>query len=164
MVDLGSDTVLVVNSHLESTRLTEEERSNFKRIVKGDLERNVAEQESRKLIDRLAESTRLRAPQVDVLDDYLDTISGRHPLLLCGDFNDGPISYAHYVVASHLTDCFAESGFGAGISYHANAFYVRIDHVFCSDHWQPLSTKVDKNMTISDHYPLVCRLKRPLNP
>ena len=180
LLQLDTDTLVVVNSHLESTRLSEQERANFKRIVKGDMERNDAGRESKKLLERLAESTRLRAPQVTALCQHIDSVqrspkddkstphqkatNGQAGLLLCGDFNDGPISYAHHAVAERLTDCYVKSGNGPGISYHANAFYVRIDHIFCSSQWQPVYTKIDKNMAFSDHYPLICTLKRPLKP
>lgn len=164
-VVVGADTVAVVNNHLGSTHLTEEERSSFRRIVKGDMKRDSAEHESKRLIGRLAESNQLREPQVAAVTSCLDSLlhAGRS-VILCGDFNDGPISFAHHAVARRLTDCFRESGNGPGISYHENGFYVRIDHVFCSSDWEPRAAKVDSKMAISDHYPVVCKLKKRLKP
>lgn len=159
------DTVAVVNNHLGSTGLTEEERSSFRRIVKGDIERDSAEHESKRLIGRLAESNQRRVPQVNAVADCLDSLlSAGRPVILCGDFNDGPISFAHHQVARRLADCYREGGNGPGISYHENSFYVRIDHVFCSSEWKPCAAKVDRKMAISDHYPLVCRLKKRPKP
>lgn len=165
-VIVGADTVAVVNNHLESTRLTEQERSNFKRIVKGDMERNAAEQESKKLIERLAESNQLRQPQVEAVAENVDSLLTNTgcSVILCGDFNDGPISYSHHLVNTLLTDCYADGAFGPAVSYHENALYVRIDHIFCSDDWKVLKTKVDTKMSLSDHYPLISTLKMRPKP
>ncbi|MCR5130006.1 MAG: endonuclease/exonuclease/phosphatase family protein [Prevotella sp.] len=164
-VKIDGDTVAVVNNHLESTGLTVEERSSFKRIVKGDLERDDAERESKKLIERLAESNQLREPQANAIVCWLDSIltNTRYSVILCGDFNDGPISYAHHAVNTLLTDCYAEGGLGPAISYHDNGLYVRIDHIFCSKEWKPINAKVDTKTDLSDHYPVVCTLKKQRN-
>jgi len=165
-VVIDGDTVAFVNNHLESTRLTVEERSSFKRIVKGDMERDDAERESKKLIDRLADSNQLREPQINKVVVWVDSIltNTDYSVILCGDFNDGPISYTHHAVNTLLTDCYAEGGLGPAISYHVNGLYVRIDHMFCSSEWQPRSAKIDTKMALSDHYPLVSILKKHRNP
>lgn len=167
-VAMGSDTVCVINNHLESTNLTVEERSDFKKMMKGDMQKEEVRAESRKLVDRLAESTRVRAPQADGVAAYVDSLlhspsSHCRSIILCGDLNDGPISYAHRVVGQQLADCFRESGNGPAITYHANAFYVRIDHIFCSADWVPIECFVERKIDFSDHFPLVCRLKKRLN-
>ena len=76
------------------------------------------------------------------------------PVLLCADLNDNPISYCHDRLAKTLTDCYVATGNGPGISYHYNGFYVRIDNVMCSSDWQPFNFKVDRDIAVSDHYPL----------
>jgi endonuclease/exonuclease/phosphatase (EEP) superfamily protein YafD len=110
----------------------------------------------------------VRAPQADGVAAYVDSLlhspsSHCRSIILCGDFNDGPVSYAHRVVGQQLADCFRESGNGPAITYHANAFYVRIDHIFCSDDWVPIECYVERKIDFSDHFPLVCRLKKRLN-
>ena len=85
------------------------------------------------------------------------------PVILTGDFNDSPISYAHRRLASELTDCYIASANGPGISYHYNCFYVRIDNIMCSEHWTPYECRVDNTIKASDHYPIVCKLSRVEN-
>ena len=75
-----------------------------------------------------------------------------------------PTSYAHHVIAGCLTDCFRKTGNGVGYSYSHYGMYVRIDHVFCSDDWTPVSCKIDKNFTVSDHLPAICCLKKRPKP
>ena len=84
---------------------------------------------------------------------------GKMSKIVCGDFNDGPISYAHRTIAKGLTDCFVSSGNGFGISYHHSGFFVRIDNILCSDDWEPYECKVDDKIAVSDHYPIICKLK-----
>mgnify|MGYP000005156311 FL=1 len=150
--------VLLVNNHLETTGLSIEERRQFKKLVKGSLENDSAEQTSKLLIVKLAESTKKRAPEADSVSSYVRRYSGES-VILCGDFNDSPISYAHRTIAQGLTDCFVESGNGLGISYHRGGFYVRIDNIMCSKDWKPYGCQVDDKITVSDHYPMICYLK-----
>ena len=80
-------------------------------------------------------------------------------MIVCGDFNDNPISYARRIISQGLTDCFVETGKGIGLSYNQKGFYVRIDHILCSEHFQPYNCQIDDEMDASDHYPILCWLK-----
>lgn len=153
------DTIVVVNNHLESTALSPELKEGFKTMVKGDLHGDSAKAESRALVAKLADATARRAPQARAVAQYVREHS-RYPIVLCGDFNDSPISYARRTIAAPLTDCFTETGNGPGISYHGNAFFVRIDNIMCSSHFTPYDCRVDRTIAASDHYPIVCRMKR----
>ncbi len=151
--------VLLVNNHLETTGLSIEDRQQFKKLVVGKLQKDTAEETSKLLAVKLAEATQKRAPQADAVAQYLK----RHrkmSVILCGDFNDGPISYAHRKIAERLTDCYVESGNGLGISYHRGGFFVRIDNIMCSKDWEPYACKVDDKISVSDHYPIICYLKK----
>ena len=162
-LQLGNDTIIVINNHLESTHLTEEERTQYKEILKGNKEREQAEAEMFSLIRVLGESMVKRAPQAEAIHSYVEAHS-QYPIIVCGDFNDTPISYARHVIAQGLTDCFAEAGCGLGLSYNRKGFNFRIDHIFCSSHFTPVSCKVDSKMDVSDHYPMICSMKRNNKP
>ncbi len=154
--------VLLINNHLETTGLSLEERAQFKKMLKGKLQTDTAEQASKTLAAKLGEATKKRAPQAEAVADYVRKHK-RMSIILCGDFNDGPISYAHRVISDGLTDCYVESGNGPGISYHYSGFYVRIDNIMCSKDWVPYGCKVDDEISTSDHYPIICRLKSTRN-
>ena len=79
-------------------------------------------------------------------------------LIVCGDFNTSPISYAHRVIGRGLDDAFVESGFGMGISYHRNGFYFRIDHILTSPDLKAYRCTVDSRIDNSDHYPIWCNI------
>ena len=161
-VAIGTDTVCVVNNHLQSTSLTEKQRSNFKRIVKSNPLADSVETESREMLGTLSKSSVARAPQAEALSTYLTQQS--LPVILCGDFNDGPNSYVHHTISRHLTDCFRESGNGPGITYHRYGFHVRIDYIMCSNDWEPFQCKIQRKIDFSDHYPVVCWLKKRPKP
>lgn len=158
-IDMGSDTTLLIANHFERTGLSYGDRSNFKAMVKGDMERDSARAESRLIFRKLAAASARRAPQARAVARFIDRHRGRS-IILCGDFNDSPISYCRRTIASRLTDCYADTGNGPGISYHKGGFYVRIDNIFCSSHWTPYGCTVDRSISESDHYPIYCWLRR----
>ena len=157
-VDVNGTEVIFVNNHLESAQLSLKERSNFENMVHGAAKGEVSREESQRLLVKLGARNAKRARQVKALSRFLKAHKGV-PVILCGDFNDSPISYPHYEMSKRLTDCFRESGNGLGWTFFRNAIHVRIDHIFCSSHFVPCTCKVDANATSSDHYPMLCSLK-----
>lgn len=156
---VGSDTLLVVNNHLEGTHLSEEDRSRYKDMLKGRMERDTARAESVYLADKLGRSAAKRALQAEAVHQYVVNHS-QYPVIVLGDFNDNPISYSRRTIANGLTDCFVAKGNGLGLSYNQKGFNFRIDHVFCSSSFEPLCCEVDSKIDCSDHYPVVCWLKK----
>ena len=162
-LDINGEDVVVVNNHLETTGLTLEDRHHFKVMVKGDMERDSMRIESKRIIDKLGEASQLRAPQARAVASFLRK-HAYQPLICVGDFNDSPLSYTHHTIARELTDCFITTGNGPGISYHHSGFYVRIDHILCSSAWTPYHCYVDREIKSSDHYPIICWLKKQAKP
>ena len=80
--------------------------------------------------------------------------------IVCGDFNDTPVSYAHHLFCSRMTDAYRATANGVGRTFNRNAMYVRIDHIFCSEEWKPFACTIDRSIETSDHYPVSCYLKR----
>ena len=155
---VGEDTLIVVNNHFESCHLTKEDRVQYRHIIKGEMPRDSLRTESTMLLVKLAEANAKRASQIRVVKDYVEEHAD-HPIIVCGDFNDNPISYSRHTMGEVLTDCFVTTGRGIGLSYNQKAFSFRIDHIFCSKDIQPYNCEVDDKMDASDHYPLICWLK-----
>ncbi|MBM6992310.1 MAG: endonuclease/exonuclease/phosphatase family protein [Prevotella sp.] len=151
--------VLVINNHLESTGLSADDKHQFKTMLKGDMKVDTAEMTSKLLIRKLAKATVTRAPEAEAVARYM-AYHRNMPIIVCGDFNDSPISYAHRTIGKDLTDCYIETAFGPGISYHHNGFYVRIDNIMCSSDFEPYACRVDNSIKASDHYPIMCWLKK----
>ena len=160
MVDIKGTKTLVVNNHFESNGLSNDDKAGFKSLVKGHMRTNKAKSESVHLLRKLGKVSMRRAPQADMVARYVKQyLDKKVPVILCGDFNDNPLSYTHRVIDKELIDCFVASGNGPGISYHRSGMYFRIDHIFCSDDFEPYDAHVDNSVTASDHYPIYCWLK-----
>lgn len=150
---IDGDRTTVICCHFEGSGLSLEDRREFHSIVKGNWKNDTIGVDSKRMIVRLGESSKRRVPQVEGVIKYIKSRKGE-PVLLFGDFNDNPISYCHDLLAKTLTDCYVATANGPGISYHYNTFYVRIDNIMCSSHWQPYNFKVDRDIATSDHYPI----------
>ena len=160
MLDIKGTKTLLVNNHFESFGLTNDDKEGFKTLVKGSMKTNDMKSESSHLLHKLGTVAERRAPEVEMVAKYVKKyLDKKVPVILCGDFNDNPLSYAHRTIANILTDCYVSSANGPGISYHRSGMYFRIDHIFCSDDFEPYGAKVDNSVTNSDHYPVYCWLK-----
>ena len=155
---VGEDTLIVVNNHFESCHLTVEDRKQYRQIIKGEIPRDSLRAESTLLLVKLAEANAKRAGQIRAVRDYVEEHAD-HPIIVCGDFNDNPISYSRHTMGEVLTDCFVATGRGIGLSYNQKAFSFRIDHIFCSKDIQPYNCQVDDKIDASDHNPVICWLK-----
>ena len=155
---VGDDTLIVVNNHFESCHLNKDDRAQYLQMIKGKMPRDSVREESKLLLVKLAEANAKRSGQIRTVRQYaLD--HGQYPMIVCGDFNDSPISYSRHAMAEVLTDCYATTGKGIGLSYNQKAFSFRIDHFFCNDRLQPYRCEIDGKMDASDHSPLICWVK-----
>ncbi len=155
---VGKDTLIVVNNHFESCHLNTEDRKQYRHILKGEIPRDSIRSESKVLLVKLADATAKRASQIRTVKKYVEEHSN-YPVIVCGDFNDNPISYSCQMMREDMTDCFAATGKGIGLSYNQKAFSFRIDHIFCSKDIQPYNCQIDSEMDASDHNPILCWLK-----
>ncbi len=159
----SGDTLLLINNHLEGTHLSSSDRKRYQKMIKGHMERDTAKAETQMLVDKLASAMMRREQQVKAVKQYISRHS-QYPVLVCGDFNDTPISYTRHAMAKGLTDCFVESGCGLGLSFNQHGFNFRIDHMMCSRDITPLQCKIDTKIDVSDHYPMLCWLKMAEKP
>lgn len=157
-VNVSGREFVVVNNHLESNMFSSEEKQKFSDMVHGG-KRDVhsIKSESRFLLSKLTTAARLRAPQAEAVATYV-RLHKNKPLILCGDFNDIPISYARRTIANELTDCYKSAGSGFGFSYHKSSMHVRIDNIMCSSHFDVCQCMVDNTIDVSDHYPIIAKI------
>ena len=156
-IDLGGDSLLVINNHLESNHLSEEEKSEYAHTIT-DPHRQTIKSSSRMLVGKLSEAAGYRGAQADSVCTFVDRHAG-HPAIVCGDFNETPVSYVYQQFDRRLVSAYREAGVGPGFSYSRRSFPVRIDHLFHSPHWTCTSYRIDRTISVSDHYPLIVRLR-----
>lgn len=157
---VGEDTLLVINNHLESYKLSPEDRDDYKSIFQNyrHPEQNNSETKYLGLIGKIAEHDSIRGFQVDSVAAFVARNQGRH-IVLCGDMNATPVSYVHHCLTKHLNDAYTRSGNGPGISFYQSHMYFRLDHIFVSPNVKAYSAKVDNTIKYSDHYPISCFVK-----
>ncbi len=152
------DSILIVCNHLESNRLSSEEKSDYREMLHSP-NRDIVRHEGRSLLRKLSKAASLRGLQVDTLCEVVLSHS-QCPMIVCGDFNDTPISYTYRRLSDVLNSAYRQSGLGFGFSFNQDEFFVRIDHIFFSSHWVSRHTFVDQSIYLSDHYPIVSYLER----
>lgn len=155
---IKGDTILLINNHLQSNRLTMEDKAKYKKMFKEPKERTFREG-FQLLMKKLPLANRLRGPQADSVSKLIRQ-RRYHGVWVCGDFNDSPVSYTHRVIADDLVDAFVESGQGIGVSYNQKGFPFRIDNILVTKEWRTYKCTVDNSIKTSDHYPIWCYLKR----
>ena len=89
-----------------------------------------------------------RNHQVQLLAEAI--ASSPYPVILCGDLNDTPISYAYRKLTGKLKDCFLEAGNGWGGTYQPSNNLFRIDYTLCSPELKSSSYRLYSN-SWSDH-------------
>ena len=152
--------LIVVNCHFRSNLLSGPTLEGYTNMMHGKSKEDKRSQwnNTKTLFSKIAHSAMERSEMVDAVEDYLAQHKDK-PVILCGDFNDTPISYTRHRVASlGLTDAFREAGQGFGFSFRRNAIRVRIDHIFCSKDFEPIQAKVDEEAPHSDHQPISATL------
>ena len=156
---IGDDTVRVFNNHLHSTAI---KASDSDYLTRHEFLADTAREDKfRSMADRFRGNSVRRAAQVDSIARVVGEVRTRR--IVCGDFNDTPMSYVYRRMARELDDAFAECG--SGYSHTFRGFYntLRIDYVLSSAGFATRSYEVVP-AECSDHLPVVVRLlKVPMN-
>lgn len=149
----SGDTIRIYNNHLQSVRFHER---NYAFL--DTLRLNYDEEDIREIVDismKLKTAYLKRAEQVDTISLHIQ--NSPYPVIVCGDFNDTPISYTYHKMSKGLRDAFISSGRGSGNTYHGIFPSYRIDYILHSkDFYSLLFEKV--KVELSDHYPIICIL------
>lgn len=157
-LDCNGDSLLLFNCHLESNKLTDDDKSEYKKMIL-EHEKEQVKSEARMLASKLSIAARYRGMQTDSICRKLDLWKD-HSTIVCGDMNDTPISYTYQQLDRRLSSAFRQRGRGIGATMQEWNFPFRIDHLFHSAHWECTHCYVDRDVYASDHYPFVVYLSR----
>ena len=140
------DTIRVFNNHLHSTAIRKEDGVYLEEHQY--LEDENPQQEVMSMVSRLTENNIIRAAQVDTLVEMV--ASSPYPAIVCGDFNDTPISYTIHKMTRDLNDVFREVGRGFSNTYRGFFDMLRIDYVMCSEEFTPISYQVIDSWSVEE--------------
>ena len=105
----------------------------------------------------MKKSYKKRAEEVTVIKEHMQ--KSPFPILVCGDFNDTPLSYAYNKIKGDLIDAFKNSAKGIGDSF-VNIPALRIDYILHDHRMQSTNYKKHKQI-LSDHYAISCEITNP---
>ena len=108
------------------------------------------------MLREYAHRNRLRVEQTQLVLDHIQ--KSPHPVVVCGDFNDAPLSFIYRKFSNILKDGFFEKGNGFSFSYRGNIPFLRIDYIFTSPTLSFQEYQTVRTLTYSDHYPVVARI------
>jgi endonuclease/exonuclease/phosphatase (EEP) superfamily protein YafD len=150
-LDINGRKVTLVNCHLESNQLSGDEREEYYDMTKNLNSENL-EAFTHTMHKRLTPAFKKRAKQAEMIAQII--AKNKNPyIIVCGDFNDTPLSYARYKIKGDLEDAFVESGRGMGITYNMYRFLFRIDYILHTKNMKAYNSTVGK-LKDSDHYPV----------
>ena len=153
---IDDDTVRVYNAHLQTTSITSADKSyisNAEFIADTTRDRRFVH-----IAQSLRKNNAIRARQAEIIRN--DIAECRHPVILCGDFNDVPISYTYRTMSKGLDDAFCRHGHSYAHTFRGFFDALRIDYIFASPCFEAVSYDVLQTGDISDHYPVLVRLKQ----
>lgn len=148
---IGRDTVRVFNNHLNSTYIDNNDvdylsslhfiSSEGRRAHVGDIVR------------KLRDSYRKRAPQADTVAQAI--AASPYPVIVCGDFNDTPASYAYHTVrGKRLRDAFVAKGRGLQGTYGGFFNMFRLDYILTDREAVEVLHYYPFDVVYSDHMPV----------
>jgi len=148
-IDLDGRMIRVYNCHLESYSIS------FTSLIKRIFRKNSFTDEVVQVHERMQEATRRRSSQVVAL---LQSEAGSpYPNLVCGDFNDTPVSYTYHKLIQTKKDSFAESGTGFGATYSVLWPMLRVDYILLPQEYTADRHQTDR-VPWSDHYPVSTKI------
>ena len=122
-----------------------------------DEEGMASERALRSVFSKLRLAYVKRAEQARRVVEHIKT--SPYPVIVCGDFNDTPMSYTYNQFNRFLKDAFRQSSSGIGSTYIGRLPAGRIDYLFYDPGLTTTGFNIQKE-EFSDHRALVCTFSR----
>lgn len=154
-IQVQSDTIRVFNVHLQSIHLGNDGENVVEKILN---EQEADIKSSRQVIGKLKRGYIKRAPQADAVAKAIQ--KSPYKVIICGDFNDTPVSYTYYQISKGLKDVFTNKGLGVGATFAGKIPWLRIDYILSDPSFRVKSYHLSK-VYMSDHFPIVAIFEIP---
>ena len=152
----GKDTIAIYNLHLASLHFGGNDYRFLKDIKKNQSKEEIKEGSSR-IIHKMLNAYRIRAHETALIKGLLKQT--QLPIILCGDFNDTPLSYTYHEFSELLEDSFCEAGRGIASTFTAPYLPpIRIDYILHTKEFKTTNFKL-KKIEFSDHYPIISNMQ-----
>ena len=148
----GPDTFRVFNIHLQSLKFSD---ANRQYIDDPSMKSEIDIERSKNIIAKIRNGFLKRKIQSERIKQAMN--ASPYPVIVCGDFNDVPNSYAYSTIGRGMKNCFAEKGSGIGRTFYSISPTLRIDNIFTDQRFETTQfVRVKKKL--SDHFPIIADL------
>lgn len=154
---IDADTVRIFNIHLQSYLI---DPDKYSIIESPALYEEKDLKQVKEVGAKLKQAVQLRAKQAREIRKYIE--QSPHNVIVCGDFNDTPLSFSYHTLASGLTDAFVNSGQGIGRTYIGKLPSFRIDFILHGDSFDSFNFET-LEFRMSDHLPVSCSLRKKIS-
>ncbi|MBN2166389.1 MAG: endonuclease/exonuclease/phosphatase family protein [Marinilabiliaceae bacterium] len=153
-IKVKDKTIRIFNNHLESIRLKTQHYHFLDSIkLKTDNETKAGLVE---IFSKVKNALKQRANQSKTIANHIK--NSPYPTIVCGDFNDTPVSFVYHTMKGDLKDSFIEAGEGFQGTYNGKLPSFRIDFIFHDQSFHTYKFKTYKK-NFSDHFPIIADIK-----
>jgi len=151
-----SDTVRIFNIHLQSINFRHEDYAFIDTVRLKYTPQQIGG--IRNIGSQLKKAFAMRAEQSEMIANYIK--DSPYPVVVMGDYNDTPQSYAYRKIKKGMHDAFKVAGRGFGNTYAGELPSLRIDYIMYSN---PMVSYQFKRLKpdYSDHFPITTWLYLP---
>jgi endonuclease/exonuclease/phosphatase family metal-dependent hydrolase len=150
---IAGDTIRVFNIHLKSIGFGHKQRDLIENAIRKEY-KDLKTVKS--IVKQIVDASIRRSKQVEIVEKHI--AQSPYPVIICGDFNDPPVSYSYQKIRNHRKDAFIEAGRGFSFTYNIGRISrQRIDFIIHSPEFEAYDYKSPR-VILSDHYPVTCRL------
>ena len=142
---IDKDTIRVYNIHLASNWF---DKSDLAFMENPKMSKEAIKQGVFGIVKRLKNSFQKRSMQVEVIKQHME--KAPYKIIVCGDFNDTPNSFAYHKISEGLQDAFLNKGKGIGSTFLGKIPFLRIDYILHSPKFKT-NTFDTHQQKLSDH-------------
>jgi endonuclease/exonuclease/phosphatase family metal-dependent hydrolase len=147
---VDDDTIRVYSIHLLSTKISGEADQVLDNI---DLQERSTWKGMFSILSKYGGSSIARKDQAEQIKEHMKNC--KHPIILCGDFNEPPASFVYNYLCQDFQDSFREQAEGIASTYRGRIPFLRIDYILNSRQLEVIDYKTLEEVDFSDHIPVV---------
>ena len=148
-LSIHGKTLRVYDNHLQSIHLGYDDYDTIEELSENQ---NTQWYRVRNILRKMKHAFAKRADQARLVHEHVSKYQGQK--IVCGDFNDSPVSYTYHTMSSGLQDAFIIRGKGFGQSFDTKLGFFRIDFILPDPSIQ-INSYRSIHRTYSDHFPVV---------
>lgn len=152
----GNDTIRIVNAHLASNHISRTDKEEIDSLSHG-LKLDKTKEKINTFSKKMKDNYIIREQMVNDIDSVRS--STKLKMIICGDFNDVPVSYVYNTLKGDVMSVAnEEKGWGYNYTFNEAPFFFSLDHVlYQTDKFDCIYIKREK-VLYSDHYPSIVQL------